>query len=98
MNTKLALTAIAMFAVIMGVSAIVPSALAANGSNGQKTTLCHFQAEELDADGNVIEEAHVSIIKINNRALATHQAHGDLIIPDEISADDCPVTPDPDEA
>ncbi len=96
MNTKLALTAIAMFAVIMGVSAVVPSALAA-GSNGQKTTLCHFQAEELDADGNVIEEAHVSIINVNNRALTTHQAHGDLIIPDEISEADCPVTPDPDD-
>ncbi len=84
MNTKLALTAIVTFAVILGVSAIVPSALASNGSNGQKTLLCHTDPDT----------GEVSVINVNDRALPAHFAHGDVVIDSPL---DCAVTPDPDD-
>ena len=74
-----------------------------DGSNGQKTTLCHYQEEVLAEDGvTVLEEESVSIINVNNRALATHLSHGDTIINDTDAddtndSDDCPVTPDLDD-
>lgn len=91
-----------MFAVIMGMGAFAPALADNSGSNGQKTMLCHFQEEVLDENGAVLEEASVSIIEVNDRALDTHLAHLDWIIDDSVLGDgndstDCPVTPDVDE-
>ena len=83
MNSTITITAIAMFAVIMGVSAFAPAALAA-GSNGQKTLLCHT---------DTVEPFDVSVIHVNDRALPAHFAHGDVVIADP---SECAVTPDPD--
>jgi len=81
MNRILTLSAIAMFAVIMGVTAFAPAALAA-GSNGQKTLLCHTDPDT----------AEISVIHVNDRALPAHFAHGDIVIADP---SECAVTPDP---
>ena len=103
MEKKISITAIAMFAVILGMGTFVPVFAENNGSNGQKTTLCHFQEEVLADDGfTVLEEESVSIIEVNNRSLDTHLAHNDWIIDDSDGIDtndseDCPVTLDVDE-
>ena len=82
MNSKITITAITMFAVIMAVGAFAPAALAV-GSNGQKTLLCHT---------DTVEPFDVSVININDRALPAHLAHGDVVIADP---SECAVTPDP---
>ena len=93
MNKITTLSAIAMFAVIMGMSAIAPAI--AEGSNGNKIFICHFQEEVLAEDGEtVLEEASVSAINVNMRSYDAHMAHGDYEIAD---VSECPVTPDPDE-
>jgi len=74
MNKKLALPAIAMFAVMMGMAAFAPAFAA--GSNGQKTTICHFQEEEiiLDEFDQPIEviPAEWVAITVNDRSLPAH--------------------------
>jgi len=44
MNSKLAITAIIMFAVIMGISALGP----AMAAKAPKSDVCHFSEEEID--------------------------------------------------
>jgi len=93
MNKITTLAAISMFAVIMGMTAIAP-ALAA-GSNGQKTTICHFEAEFFDEELQEIVQAEYSVINVNDRSLPAHmgtdghEGHGDQFVPSGISADDC---------
>jgi hypothetical protein len=94
MNKITTLSAIAMVAVIMGMSAFAP-AMASNGSNGQKTTICHFEEEFFDEDLQVTIPAEYSVINVNNRSLPAHmgtdghEGHGDQLVPSEISADAC---------
>ncbi len=93
MNKITTLAAISMFAVIMGMTAIAP-ALAA-GSNGQKTTICHFEAEFFDEELQETVPAEYSVINVNDRSLPAHlgtdghEGHGDQLVPSDISADDC---------
>ncbi len=81
MNPILTLSAIAMFAVVMGLGVVAPAAMA--NPNNQHTPasvdLCHF-------DNN---SGLWQVITKNEHAAAAHQGHGDLVVPDVISAFDC---------
>ncbi len=75
MNRKLAITAIVMFAVVMGIASMTPAMAAKN-----KVDLCHYSAEEIVVDdlgmptGEVILE-HWKIINIsqNGNAVNAHE-------------------------
>jgi hypothetical protein len=75
MNSKLAITAIVMFAVVMGIASMTPAMAAKN-----KVDLCHYSAEEIVVDdlgvptGEVIPE-HWKIINIsqNGNAVNAHE-------------------------
>jgi len=77
MNNKLAITAIVMFAVVMGIASMTPAMAAKN-----KVDLCHYSAEEILVDelgmptGEVILE-HWKIINIsqNGNAVKAHEAN-----------------------
>jgi len=77
MNNKLAITAIVMFAVVMGIASMTPAMAAKN-----KVDLCHYSAEEILVDelgmptGEVILE-HWKIINIsqNGKAVNAHEAN-----------------------
>ncbi len=69
MNHKLAITAIALFAVTMGMSLFTPAMAKAD------TTICHFAEEEtvlIDTNGDgmpdtpVVEPAHWKFLTLNN--------------------------------
>jgi len=83
MNKKYALPAIAMVAVVMGMSAFAPAmATPSEGAekHNPKVAICHF-----DFNDNVWEADKM----VNKHALKAHQGHGDLLVPDEISVEDC---------
>jgi len=78
MNNKLAITAIVMFAVVMGIASMTPAMAVKN-----KVDLCHYSAEEtiqVDTDGDgigdtdqVIPENWQSInISQNGKAVSAH--------------------------
>ena len=104
MKTTYTIAAIAMFAVIMGMSAIAPAM--ADRSNGQKSIICHFEAAHIDDLGMDVPAEWV-VINVNNRSLPAHlgdenghEGHGDLVIDSEIhgseiSAEDCVLQPIP---
>jgi len=99
MNKITTLAAISMFAVMMGMSAFAPAF--AVGSNGQKTTLCHFEAAYFDEVNQVEVPDTWSVIDVNSRSLPAHmgdedhEGHGDEIILNDdqldgtITADAC---------
>ncbi len=81
MNSKLALTAIVMFAVVMGIASMTPAMAAKN-----KVDLCHYSAEEtilVDTDGDGIGDTeeiipeHWKIINIsaNGKAVNAHESN-----------------------
>ena len=88
MNKTISLAAIAMVAVIMGMSAFAPDAMAVkNSEHNPKVTICHFDYNEPAWEADKLVNAH---------ALIAHLAHGDKIIDDDdvpedgtISTDDC---------
>ena len=76
MNKKYALPAIAMVAVIMGMSAFAPAmATPSEGAekHNPKVVICHF-----DFNDNVWEDDK----RVNAHALIAHLAHGDALIDD----------------
>ncbi len=87
MKTTYTIAAIAMFAVILGMSAIAPAMAA--GSNGQKSIICHFEAAYFDEDLQVDVPEEWVPINVNNRSLPAHlgddehEGHGDLVIDSE---------------
>ena len=100
MNKTISLSAIAMFAVMMGMAAFSPAFAA--GSNGQKTTICHFEAEFVDPDTELTVPEEWSVNNVNNRSLPAHlgddnghEGHGDEVILNAdqpngtVTADDC---------
>ncbi len=76
MNTKLALTAIAMFAVILGMSALAP---AMADKPDPKIWVCHFaEAEDVLVDGIETGEtipAHYVVIHISENGWNGHKNH-----------------------
>ena len=95
MKTTLTIAAIAMFAVILGMSALAPAM--ADRSNGQKSLICHFEAAHFDEDLQEDVPAEWVVINVNNRSLPAHlgeDGHGDLVIESELhdsetTADEC---------
>jgi len=96
MNTKLTLTAIAMFAVMMGLSMYSP----AMAAKQDKFDVCHFEEEQIiptDSNGDgVIDEndtptvvpAEWVVININGNALSAHLGvHGDSVNVDQLIDD-----------
>jgi len=77
MNKKYAIPAIAMVAVIMGISAFAPAAMATPSSgdpkHNPKVAICHFDFNEMQWEADKM---------VNKHALIAHQAHGDKIIHD----------------
>ena len=77
MNKTISLAAIAMVAVIMGMSAFAPDVMASkNSDNNPKVTICHFDFNEMQWEADKL---------VNKHALIAHQAHGDQLVPSEIT-------------
>jgi len=96
MKTTYTIAAIAMFAVIMGMSAIAPAMAdhktekTVNERSNAQTLVCHFFEEETDEETGDVTDAHWDGLLTNsNGATNGHQKHGDLLIPDQISLDEC---------
>jgi hypothetical protein len=70
MNRNLTIAAIAMFAVIMGMSAFAPAMADRPGNNEDNVTLCHFPP------GN---PANFQTIRVEPDSVADHLAHDDLL-------------------
>jgi len=84
MNKTLSLTAITMIAVVMGVAAVLPAAMAEKLPNQR---ICHFNS---DPDDNPETEDGVWIpITVNGNAVAKHETnHGDFTIANDGSGDE----------
>ena len=81
MNKIISLAAITLVAVVMGMSAFAPAAMAVpNETHNPKVAICHFDFNEMQWEADKM---------VNKHALKAHQGHGDLLVPDEISVDDC---------
>lgn len=94
MKTTLTVAAIAMFAVMLGISAFAP----AMAAKADKMDVCHFSEEEtvVDADGNVtVVPAEWKVISINGNAMKAHVdkhtdgENFDRLISDDFTVDDC---------
>lgn len=95
MNTKLTLTAIAMFAVMMGLSMYSP----AMAAKLDKSDICHFEESyevwnDLNGNGEVDEgevetiPAEWKIINVNDNSLSAHLGvHGDGVNVDQLIDD-----------
>jgi len=98
MKTIFTISAIAMFAVILGMSAIAPALADRNSDHNPKTPVCHFDRDTND-DGDETTDDRAWIVQmVNKHAKIAHLGHGDVLIPDDISAFDCgdQLLPDPD--
>jgi len=108
MKTTYTIAAIAMFAVIMGMSALAP----AMAVKADKIDVCHFSEEEIEIDADGVETiipAEWKIINISGNAEKAHVGKHtdgesfDEKISDEFTVDDClarnivtePEVPDP---
>ena len=90
MNKTISLAAIAMVAVVMGMSTFAPAAMAdRNADHNPKIEICHYDFNVGDWEDDKL---------VNKHALVAHLAHGDAIITDHtedhasgnhITADDC---------
>jgi len=104
MNSKLAITAIVMFAVIMGLGVMSPAMAAPGNPNSKATTeVCHlFEAVEdnPDTQEDETELAHWGVLHTNNKGATNGHVngHGDSLIggntdpdadPPTITLDDC---------
>ncbi len=97
MKTTYTIAAIAMFAVILGMSAIAPAMASPNDKHNPKTLVCHFDRDTND-DGDETTDDRAWIEKmVNKHAKIAHLGHGDVLIaendvtdlPETISAFDC---------
>ena len=72
MNSKLTITAIALFAVTLGLGVLSPAMAAPN-----KVSVCHYEAEEIDPDTGAVIDDFWTIISIsgNGQAVPKHLAN-----------------------
>ena len=72
MNSKLTITAIALFAVTLGLGVLSPAMAAQN-----KVSVCHYEAEEIDLDTGAVIDDFWTIISIssNGNAVNAHLAN-----------------------
>jgi len=85
MNRIQTIAAIAMFAVVLGMSAIAPAMAAPGNPNSKATTqVCHLFEAEFDEEGNETSPAHWGVLHTNsNGATNGHvNGHGDKLIDD----------------
>ncbi len=83
-----------MFAVVMGLAAFAPAALAKGPQPHDKQLLCHFES---DPDDNPeTEDAVWEVINPNRHAVQKHiDNHGDIPITDDFTEDACLMQNDP---
>jgi hypothetical protein len=100
MHDKYTLTAIVMFAAILGMSTIVPALAAPGNPRSQATTaVCHLFEEEIDEETGEITPAHWGVLYTSSQGATNgHLKHGDSLIgdvtdpdaePPTITVDDC---------
>ena len=72
MNRILTISAIAMFAVVLGLGVVSPAMAAPN-----KVSVCHYEAEEIDPDTGAVIDDFWTIISIsgNGNAVNAHLAN-----------------------
>ena len=72
MNSKLTITAIALFAVTLGLGVLSPAMAAPN-----KVSVCHYEGEEIDPDTGAVIDDFWTIISIsgNGQAVTKHMAN-----------------------
>jgi len=78
MNSKIAITAIALFAVTLGLGVLSPAMAAPPAhSNANKESVCHYEAEEIDPDTLEVIDDFWTIISIsgNGQAVTKHMAN-----------------------
>ena len=98
MNSKLALTAIVMFAVIMGLGVMSPAMAAPGNPNSKATTeVCHlFEAVEDNPDTpeDETEPAHWGVLHTSIKGATNGHVngHGDSLIGDETDPEADPPT------
>ncbi len=95
MKTTLSIAAIAMFAVMLGISSLSP----AMAAKMDKIDVCHFAEEEIEIDPETGEEtvtpAEWKVININGNAQKAHVGkhtdgeNFDELISDEFTVEDC---------
>ncbi len=104
MNKTIALAAITLVAVIMGLSSFAPAAMATpseergNGTHNPKVKWCHFDRDSNDDGDTTTNDRTWEVLRLNKHSEAAHIAHGDLAIPGVVSEVDCDnnVPADPD--
>jgi len=92
MNSKLAITAITLFAVTLGLGVLSPAMAAPN-----KESVCHYEAEEIDPDTLEVIDDFWTIISIsgNGNAVTAHLANhangtdSDMVIDAGITEQGC---------
>jgi hypothetical protein len=83
MNKTISLAAIAMVAVIMGLSAFAPAAMADRPTPGEQTAVCHFDRDTNDDGDETLDDRAWEVLTPNNHgATHGHQGHGDDLIVD----------------
>ncbi len=108
MNRILTISAIAMFAVVLGLGVLSPAMAAkqVNPNSSADTGVCHYFEKEIDEDTEEVTEAQWNVKYVNsNGAMNGHLKHGDPLIgptdlgaePPTISVEDCrlPLLPPP---
>jgi hypothetical protein len=84
MNKTISLAAIAMVAVIMGLSAFAPAAMADRPQPGEETAVCHFDRDTNDDGDDTLDDRAWEVLTPNNHgATHGHQGHGDDLINDD---------------
>ena len=87
MNRILTISAIAMFAVVLGVSAFAPAMAAPGNPNSKATTqVCHFFEAEFDDDGFETSPAQWGVLHTNSNGATNGHVigHGDKLIDDTL--------------
>ena len=93
MNKKISLAAIAMFAVMMGMSAFAPAMAVPKGNSGNADTqVCHYFAEYLDEEETELdlENSAWGVLYVSSQGATNgHLKHGDLPVTNQAEADAC---------
>jgi len=87
MNRILTISAITMFAVVLGLGVVSPAMAVPGNPNSKATTeVCHLFEAEFDDEGNETSSVHWGVLNTNsNGATNGHvNGHGDKLIDDAV--------------
>ena len=91
MNKTISLAAIAMVAVIMGMSAFAPAMASPNDSgpdkHNPKELACHFDRDTNDDLDETTNDRAWEVMSFNKHSMIAHLAHGDIPIDDGVATD-----------